>query len=360
LGPEPVNYAIITKSGVPVAPARPDTGFGNQAVVTSDTLEFNNGDNLSVDMHDTAAGFQVVIHDLTTGQSGSMTASVANGFGHALFQPNASTCTMVNYAFHPIFSTSSPDTRVLWAAHSYNVAFSDEIGHFEYCNAAPFGGRCTASSFPDPTDPTRDNDDRACFPYPVVNPFGATISSLTGCLSTDTDFDGPEYHNGTWPGSPGAVAGNVSTPIMFSSPLYTGPGNSGLRNYQQVAFETDLPRIEGADTSETNNCQRHVSNPADPSPGSGCVNPPLGPGGVSTFYPIYSTTTAADGSCIWQEGGGNIAGSTNTFGGTSTAEYGGLLLSNYPAAGFTITQRYNNFRNVLGSNPCLAPGGKSN
>ena len=130
------------------------------------------------------------------------------------------------------------------------------------------------------------------------------------------------------------------------------------RNYKQVAFETDLPRIEGADSSETNNCQRHVSNPADPSPGSGCVNPPLGPGGVSTFYPIFSTTTASDGSCLWQEGGANIPGSTNTFGGTSAAEYGGLLLSNYPAVGFTVTQRYNNFNNTLGSNPCPAPGGK--
>ena len=50
----------------------------------------------------------------------------------------------------------------------------------------------------------------------------------------------------------------------------------------------------------------------------------------------------------------HIPGTTNNFGGTSTAEYGGLLLSNYPAAGFTITQRYNNFRNVLGSNPCPA------
>ena len=358
LGPEPVNYAIITKSGVPVAHARPDTGFGNQAVVTSDTLEFNNGDKLSVDMHDTAAGFQVVIHDLTTGESGSMTASVANHFGHALFQPTASSCTLVDYAYHPMYSTSTPDTRVLWAAHSYNVAFSDEIGHFEYCNTVnSFGGSCKPTSFPDPTDPTRDNDDRSCFPYPVVNPAGATISSLTGCLATDSDFDGPEYHNGTWPGSPGSVASNVSTPIQFSSPLFTGPGNSGLRNYQRVAFETDLPRIEGTDSSETNNCQRHVSNPADPNPGSGCVNPPLGPGGVSTFYPIFSTTTASDGSCLWQEGGANIAGSTNTFGGTSTAEYGGLLLSNYPVAGFTVSQRYNNFNNTLGFNPCPAPGG---
>src|SRR5262249_46632525 len=292
---------------------------------------------------DTPAGFQVVIHDVTTGDTGLMTASIANGFAHGLFQPSASTCTMQPYAFHPMFSTTTPATRVLWAAHSYNVAFSDEIGHFEYCNAVvSFGGRCDPTTgVPNPTDSTRDADDRACFPYPVVNPAGVTISSLTGCLRTDGDFDGPEYQNGTWPGSPGAVAGNVPTPVQFTSPLFTGPGGSGLRNYQQVAFEADLPRIEGADTSPNNNCQRHVSNPADPSPGTGCVNPPVG----ASFYPIYSTTTAG-GACIWQEGGAAIPGTTNTFGGTSAAEFGGLLLSNYPAAGFTITQRYNNFRNV--------------
>ncbi len=168
---------------------------------------------------------------------------------------------------------------MLWAAHSYNVAFSDEIGHFEYCNAITSvrrqlqGGQLPRRHRSRPVTATT----RRCFPYPMVNPAGAIlIRSLTGCLATDNDFDGPEYHDGTWPGSPGAVASNVSTPIQFSSPLFTGPGNSGLRNYQQVAFETDLPRIEGTDFSETNNCQRHVSNPADPSPGSGCVNPPLG------------------------------------------------------------------------------------
>jgi hypothetical protein len=343
VGPEPVNYAIVTKSGVPVAPARPDTGFGNQAVVTPDTLEFNNGDNLVLDMFDTQAGLKVAIDDLTTGQSGSMTASTANGFGHALFQPNASTCTMVNYAFHPMYSTSSPDTRVLWAAHSYNVAFSDEIGHFEYF----------------PEHATRDADDHSCFLAPVVTPAGVTVESLTGCIFSDGDFDGPGYRGSSWPGGPGAVPSLVSTPLKFTSPLYTGPGASGLRNYQQVAFESDLPRIEGTDSSTTNNCQRHVSNPADPSPGSGCVNPPLTEGGAQAFYPIYSTTTASDGSCLWQEGGANIPGSTNTFGGTSTAEFGGLLLSNYPAAGFTITQRLNNFRNVLGGNPCPAPGAKT-
>ena len=359
VGPEPVNYAIVTKSGVPVAPARPDTGFGNQAVVTADTLEYSNGDQLVVDMNDTPAGFQVVIHDLTTGQSGSMTASVANGFGHALFQPTASTCSLVNYAFHPMYSTSTPDTRVLWAAHSYNVAFSDELGHFEYCNAVDFSNlHCASpSGYPNGTDLSHDSDDTICLPAPIVNPAGSIISALTGCITGgDNDFDGPDYKGSSWPGGPSAAAGNVSTPVRFSSPLFTGPGASGLRNYKQVAFETDLPRIEGTDFSTTNNCQRHVSNPADPNPGAGCVNPPFGPGGVSAFYPIFSTTTAADGSCIWQEGGAGIPGSTNTFGGTSTAQFSGLLLSNYPAAGFTITQRYNNFQNVLASNPCPAQG----
>ena len=82
------------------------------------------------------------IRDLTTGQSGSMTASVANGFAQVNYEPTASTCTQTPYAFHPMYSTSSEHTRVPWAAHSYNVAFSDEIGHFEYCDRANPHGTC--------------------------------------------------------------------------------------------------------------------------------------------------------------------------------------------------------------------------
>lgn len=124
-------------------------------------------------------------------------------------------------------------------------------------------------------------------------------------------------------------------------------------NYSQVAFETDLPRIEGSDSSPNNACQRHVTNPADSNPGAGCSKLPVG----ASFYPIYSTTTDSNGSCIWQEGGGDIPGTTDNFGGSSSTEYGDLLLSNYPAVGFTITQRYNNFRNELDANPCPAPTG---
>jgi hypothetical protein len=354
VGPEPVNYAVVTKSGVPVAPARPDTPFAEQAVVTPDTLEFNNGDQLTVDMQDTSAGFQVVIDDLTTGESGSMTASKANGFGHALFQPNATTCKLVNYAFHPMYSTSSPQTRVLWAAHSYNVAASDEIGHFEYCDVIT-DFACTSSS-----TETADDDDFPCFAAPVVGPTGTNLGPLQGCVGADEDFDGPSYQDGTWPGSPGAVAGNVTTPFKFTSPLFSpttkgGKPAGGLNNYSQVAFETDLPRIEGSDSSPNNDCQRHFSNPADPQPGKGCVNPPNG----AAFYPIYTTTVGSNGACIWQQGGNKIKGTTNKFGGNSKKEYGGLLLSDYPAPGFTITQRYNNFQNRLNNNPCpaAAPSG---
>jgi hypothetical protein len=251
-----------------------------------------------------------------------------------------------------MYSTSSPSTRVLWAAHSYNVAFSDEIGHFEDCTKIDSSFNCKPG--PRDKEPKGPNpgDNRACFPAPVVGPTGTTLEpSLIGCLVSDNDFDGIPYTTGAWPGNPGAVAGNVPTPVTFSSPLFSVQGQDTFStNYQQVAFEADLPRIEGADFSNNNHCQRHVSNPADPSPGSGCVNPPNG----ASFYPIYTTTTDSNAACIWREGG-NFG--TTQFGGNSAAEYGGLLLSNYPAAGLKITQRFNNFRNVLDNNPCPAPTG---
>jgi hypothetical protein len=53
------------------------------------------GDRLKVAFSDTANRVQVIIHDLTSGQSGSMTASKANGFGQVLFDPNGSGCTEI-------------------------------------------------------------------------------------------------------------------------------------------------------------------------------------------------------------------------------------------------------------------------
>ena len=328
-GVEPVNFAFITRNGKATGPANPlDANGATFTPDPSKDLMMHSGDTVTVSMHDTADGFEVVINDLKTGQSGSMTASVANGFGQVKWEPSATECHVVHAPFHPIYSTSSENTRVVWAAHSYNVAFSDEIGHFEYCNAATeLGGNCTQDGVGD-TDTTLSGaeDDTYCF----VPPFGAPVQStrikVGGCFGTDTDFDGVAYQP-VWPGSTTNSAletGFHPTSILFTSPTF----NSGS-TYGRLAFEADLPRIE-FDTNPS--CNR--------STGANCVYPPVG----ANFYPIYSTGNSG-GQCVWQLGGQYITGTTNTYG------YGPLLQLVYPGPAGTFT-RYNNFRNVLGSNPC--------
>jgi hypothetical protein len=334
VGLEPVNFAFITKSGVPHAP--PSPLGATAATFTPDPatdLFMKSGDQLSVDIHDGAAGLTVIVHDQTTGGTGSMTASAANGFAQVLYEPNPSTCHQSPYSFRPMYATSSEHTRVPWAAHSYNVAFSDEIGHFEYCSAvAHEGGECL-----DNGEPALDADDDGCFSaaFSLFVPIG-------GCIATDNDFDGVSYQR-VWPGTDpnrGQDKKYHPSPIVFTSPVF-----NGSQNYDRVAFEADLPRIEAADFGGS--CNRFT--------GVGCVNPPPG----SNFYPIYSTGTSTqnpsdNGHCVWQFGGPYIKGTTNTFGGNSAAQYGPLLFSFYPNPNPAIRLRTNNFRNVLSSNPCPA------
>jgi hypothetical protein len=293
----------------------------------------NPGDSLVVDMHDTPAGFQVIINDLTTGSTGGMTASTANGFAQIVFDPSSSaSCTSRPYAFHPMFSTSSEHTRVPWTAHSYNVAFSDEIGHFEYCNSVDTTtGNCLAAGANDPSG--IDEDDDFCF-----DASQSTRIPISGCADTDVDFDGVPYQH-TWPGSlsnPGQDQQLNPRSVLFSSPLF-----NGTQNYDRIAFETDLPRIELS-----------TNPPCNRTTGANCVNPPPG----ANFYPIY-TTRQGGGGCLWQLGGVNIPGTQNTFGGTSTAEYGPLLLLTYPVTGFQPNSRFNDFRQILSTNPCTTSRG---
>jgi hypothetical protein len=334
VGIEPANFAFITKSGAPHDPPGPlDQTNGTFTPNPATDLFMNSGDELTVDIHDGAAGLTVIIHDLTTGQTGSMTASSGNGFAQVLYEPTSATCHQSPYSFRPMYSTSSEHTRVPWAAHSYNVAFSDEIGHFEYCNTVTAeGGRCTSNG-----ESSIDGDDAGCFSaaFSLFVPIG-------GCIATDNDFDGTSYQR-VWPGTNpnrGQDTKYHPSPITFTSPLF-----NGTQNYSRVAFEADLPRIEAADFG--GNCNRFT--------GENCVNPPPG----SNFYPIYTTGTStqnpsATGHCVWQFGGPFLKGTTNTFGGNSATEFGPLLFSFYPNPNPAIRLRTNNFRNVLSSNPCPA------
>ena len=200
-GIEYVNFAFITHNGVAQAPANPvDSTVTTFTPNKAKDLFMNSGDNLKVGFRDTSNGLRVVINDLTTRQSGSMTASKANGFAQVKFDPHGTSCTAIPYNFHPMYSTSSPQTRVIWAAHTYNVAFSDEIGHFEFCNgptpipASQFGVDAAGNviSCPKgnmeglkPNQRPTDADDNFCFPGTE-----ALRVRVNGCTDTNTGFDG--------------------------------------------------------------------------------------------------------------------------------------------------------------------------
>lgn len=349
---EYVNFAFIQTDGIPFPPGSPSP-LGPFVSTNANTLSMNPGDELKVTLVDTAHGLKVTVQDLTSGQSGFMVASAANGFAQILFDPNGTDCAFAThnlpYDFHPMYATSSEHTRVTWTAHSYNIAFSDEIGHFEYCSSvATEGGACTSTTEYDPPG----IDDKFCFDAAFASSFG--LVSIGGCLDADVDFDGVPYRKNTWPGTfkdSDADARLHARPVIFSSPLFVDSYGK-RKNYSRVAFETDMPRIE---TNTYPPCQRHLANPADPHPGQGCVNPPVG----ADFYPIYSTRGGEeeeDGGCRWQLGGPHLPKTKNTFGGTSAAQYGAILASVYPASNGLPQYILENFHNTLPSNPCPAAG----
>jgi hypothetical protein len=342
-GQEPINWAYVTRSGVSQAPANPlFTGTfsaPNFAAVNPDTtkdLMMNPGDRIRIHMHDTQDGFRTDLADLTTGQSGSMTASVANGFGHILYEPTSATCDEAPYAFHPVYSTANPRGNT-WSAHTYNVAMSDEIGHFENCLAIDANFNCTTPGVQDSTGLDADDGNGSCVPGT-----DSTLVMIDGCFSSDGDWDGQSYRN-DWPGT-GPNYGQDKklhpTPVLFTSPLANESMTDPGLNYSTIAFETDLPRIEAPDSQD---------NPpfCNLTTGANCVNPPNG----AAFYPFF-TTTDNSGTCTWQEGGNSIRGTINHFGGSSTTEFGPLLQTVFPVAGFTTVLRYENFNSGDIPNPC--------
>jgi hypothetical protein len=342
---EYVNFAFIQTDGVPF-PAGSPSPLGPLVSTNANTLRMNPGDELIVTLADTEHGLKITVRDLTTGQTGFMVASGANGFASVRWDPNGTNCDFATHNlphdFHPAYATSSEHTRVPGAAHSYNIVFSDEIGHFEYCSSvAQEFGACTSLTG---KDKKPGLDDAQCVDPGFLAAFG--LIPIGGCIDTDADFDGVSYRKNTWPGSFKDFVQDAlfhTEPVVFSSPLFADRMGH-LENFSRVAFEADLPRIEFATTPP---CQRHLSNPADKHPGHGCVNPPKG----AAFYPIFSTRLDGDG-CRWQLGGRFIPGTLDDFGGNSAAEYGDILALFYPAANAQPQFIYEDFRQILPLNPC--------
>jgi hypothetical protein len=350
VGPEPVNFDFLTKSGKATAPGNP--GAPQHFIPNNKAnLLMNSGDRLTVHLFDTPNGLRTTVVDHTTGVKGSMTASAANGFGTTVFDPTAKKCTIKLINYHPEFSTSSPLTRNVNAAHTYNIAFSDEIGHFEYCgkvNTKSPIAACAQPLGPDTNDgdigPDPAGDDDFCLPA------SASLDvKIAGCLDIDGDFDSVPYTD-SWPGS---ISNPVADRLLHpTSELFSSPTTVGGRNFTSMVFEGDQSRIESSDTAfrVAVPCQRHFLNPRDPHPGLGCVDPPPN----SVFYPFYTTRNTPHG-CMWQEGGPYIPGTTNEFGGSAHAEFGPLRVIDYPTAPFgLVTKRSNDFRSSTIAVPCKA------
>ena len=130
-------------------PAGSPSPLGPVVSTNAKTLFMNAGDELIVTLADTEHGLKITVQDVTTGQTGFMVASGANGFASVLWDPNGTNCDFATHNlphdFHPAYATSSEHTRVPGAAHSYNIVFSDEIGHFEYCSSVAAGVRSVHS-----------------------------------------------------------------------------------------------------------------------------------------------------------------------------------------------------------------------
>jgi hypothetical protein len=315
--PEPVNFAFLTHSGRPGGPPGPDQQTDATFTPTADTLMMNPGDSLVVSMHDTKTGFVTEIRDLTNHQRGRMTASVANGFRHILWDPQNFTCNGAPYAFHPMYDTASaplhsgqPTAWTTWAAHTDNVAYDVETGHFEP---------------PDSGTDLNPGEDAPCFTGPMI----------PGCLGSDSDFDGYPYH-AVWPSG----SGTFPTPFFISSPRSTGGEGRG-GTYPIVRFETDLPRIEEANNGGGLACDHHT--------GQGCTNPPPAPGGANAFYPWYHLLSQPTGrhksTCAWGLTN-DMPGQLDNFGGERAA-WGPLETTDY---GFDT--RIHNFARTLPGNPC--------
>jgi hypothetical protein len=338
VGLETFQFAFVTKDGVTQAPPNPiDSTLATFTPDKQKDLFMNPGDQVQVSIHDTPNGVQAQLNDLSNNKSGSMTASPANGFTQIQYDPTGTSCNAIPYAFHPMYSTSSEQTRVIWAAHGYNVGFSDEIGHFQFCNGAavpatPFGLDSNGNPITCPAGNTEgtganqqptDGDDDFCFPASE-----ALLYKVQGCSESNVGFDGIDY-TPVWPD------GNTTlhpTPFQFTGGL---TGGNYDQPYQRVAFEADLPAIEST-------CNRTT--------GAGCtLTPQTDSGTPAQFYPFF-TTTNVRGTCNWQFGN-DTPGETSNFG--RNAQYGSLLPLTYLrfGGGGSTTVRFNDFRGVI-ANPC--------
>ena len=352
---EPVNFAYLQTNGVPAGPPSPQLTDASTFLPNTHTLEINPGDQLAVSITDPAAGLTTTVRDLTTGQTGWITASAANGFMHTSFAD----CSGTPYAFHAEYNTAKIQNRVPWAALEGGVLAEQEIGHSEVCssvtNQNPYsvsypGGQSYAdastydtcvggsegktatgenpANFATATTqgpkgpqacPTQGDlceyADGFCFAKGTrtvqINGVNTlAYSAANQCFANkfqngDLDFDGLDYQSIAWPNGTSNHPTSVQT---------IGPFDGSGHTYPQVQFETDVAGSEFLCNTAT---------------GAGCTAPPIG----SSFYPYWSLTKTHGGfGCTWNFGKTTSKtfqnfGKDAQYGKPDLSWYGGTLAS---------------------------------
>ena len=366
---EPVNFAFLQRNGVPAGPPSPQLADISTFTPNGQTLKMSDGDVLAVSLTDSANGLVTTVHDYSTGQTGSMVGSAANGF----MNTNMADCSGTPFNFHPEYSSAKQQNQVPWAALEGGVLMQQEIGHFEACaslqNSLPFSagpafsdpkvfqtcvggneglhqigegpcnpstGECvnatTQNGAPCPSNNFASGfncefSDGNCMPAgsrtASLNGHPVTYTwPIAGCLDTafqngDLDFDGTPYQ-ADW------LDGSSGHPSSFQ---YVGPFSNG-QAYPKIQFQTNVGASEILCDTET---------------GAGCTAQPAG----AAFYPFWSlgsVDTSAHslpavasgglgGICVWNFG--NVIpgqtqkafGKTAQYGTPNTARFGGTLIS---------------------------------
>jgi hypothetical protein len=146
---EPVNFSFLQTNGVPTGPPSPQ--LSNLATFTPNarTLKMNPGDRIQVHFFDAAIksghALETHIKDFTTGQSGFMIASAANGFKNT----DPFTCKGNPFNFQPAYSSARAANIIPWGIGPYLINDQFEIGHFEPCTSVTGQATFTDGTFSD-------------------------------------------------------------------------------------------------------------------------------------------------------------------------------------------------------------------
>ncbi len=127
--------AFIQTNGVPTGPPSPQLSDLATFTPNRHTLLMNPGDVITVHMFDAYVpgghALEARETDLTTGQSGFMIASAANGF----MNTNPATCAGTPFNFEQEYSSARAQNIIPWGIGPYMINDEYEVGHFEPCTS---------------------------------------------------------------------------------------------------------------------------------------------------------------------------------------------------------------------------------